>query len=295
MSIAMPSRRNFLRAGAVAVAGACALPATGLALGEVLSGEPRGGGTGGLIQLGVASYSFHKFDRAHVIDFMRQLKTPYLNAKDVNDHLPSTSPEATDAAVAAYKAAGITLTSAGVIYFLKADDADIRQKFEYAKRAGVSLIVGSPTREVLPAVEPFVKEYNMRLAIHNHGPEDKQWPSPLDILKVIEPMDKRIGLCIDVGHTARSGTDVPEAIHKAGPRLYDVHMKDLADMAVKESQVAVGEGKMPVKAIFEALHGIGYEGYVDLEYEIHEDDPLPGMMTSFAYMRKALGEMGYSG
>jgi len=277
------NRRSFLRDGAVLGAAACALSTRAFGF----AGKPQ-------LRLGVASYSFHKFDRAHVIEFMKQLKTPYLNAKDVNDHLPSTSPEATDAAVAAYKAAGLQLTSAGVIYFAKADEADVKQKFDYVKRAGLSLIVGSPTHEALPIVERFVKQYDMRIAIHNHGPEDKEWPSPLDILKVIEPMDKRIGLCIDVGHTARSGTDPVEAIHKAGPRLYDLHMKDLADMKVKESQVAVGEGKMPVKAIFEALNSIGYKGFVDLEYEIHDDDPLPGMMTSFAYMRKVLGEMGLS-
>ena len=245
------------------------------------------------IKLGVASYSFHKFDRAHVIEFVKQLNTPYLNAKDVNDHLPMSPVSATEDAVKAYKAAGIELTSAGVIYFASNDRADIQQKFEYAKRAGVSLIVGSPTREVLPAVEAFVKQYDMRLAIHNHGPEDKQWPSPLDILSVISPMDKRIGLCIDVGHTARAGTDPVEAIHKAGPRVFDLHVKDLADLKIKESQVAVGDGKMPIRGIFEALHAIGYKGFVDLEYEIHEDDPLPGMMKSFAYMRGVLAGMGY--
>jgi sugar phosphate isomerase/epimerase len=286
------SRRSFLRDGAVMGAAACAMSGPGRDIAalaqDAKTGRPQ-------IRLGVASYSFHKFDRAHVIDFVKQLKTPYLNAKDANDHLPMKPPEATDAAVAAYKAAGIELTAAGVIYFATKDSADIEEKFKYAKRAGVSMIVGSPEREVLPAVESFVKQYDIRLAIHNHGPEDKQWPSPLDILKAIEPMDKRIGLCIDVGHTARSGTDVVEAIHRGGSRVYDVHMKDLADMRVKESQVAVGDGKMPVRAIFEALHAIGYKGFVDLEYEIHDDDPLPGMIKSFAYMRGVLAGMGYSG
>jgi sugar phosphate isomerase/epimerase len=115
------------------------------------------------------------------------------------------------------------------------------------------------------------------------------------VLKAVEPMDRRIGLCIDVGHTARTGTDVVEAIHKAGPRLFDIHLKDLADMGVKESQVAVGEGKMPIRGIFEALHAIGYTGYADLEYEIHDDDPLPGMIKSFAYMRGVLAGMQYEG
>jgi sugar phosphate isomerase/epimerase len=246
------------------------------------------------IRLGVASYSFHKFYRAHVIDFMKELKTPYLNAKDVNDQLPSTSNEAEDAAIAAYKAAGIELTAAGVIYFPKADAEDVRKKFEYAKRAGISLIAGSPVPEALPEVEKAVKEFDIRLAIHNHGPEDKEWPSPLDVLKGIEKLDHRIGLCIDVGHTARTGTDPVEAIRKAGPRLYDMHIKDLADMKVKESQVAVGDGKMPVRAIFEELTAIGYKGFVDLEYEIHENDPLPGMIKSFAYMRGVLAGLGYS-
>jgi len=283
------SRRSFLRAGMVATA------ATSAFSGRSLNAEvrPEGGAGEPAIRLGVASYSFHKFDRAHVIEFMKQLNVKFLNAKDVNDHLPMKPPEATQAAVDAYKAAGIELTGAGVIYFPKPDEADIREKFEYVKRAGLSLIVGSPTREALPVVERFVKQYDMRMAIHNHGPEDKEWPSPLDILKVIGSMDQRVGLCIDVGHTARTGTDVVQAIHTAGARLFDVHMKDLADMKVKESQVAVGDGKMPVRGIFEALHAIGYKGEVDLEYEIHEDDPLPGMIKSFAYMRGVLAGMGY--
>jgi len=269
------------------MAAACALAVDGLPIKAAADEKsPQ-------IKLGVASYSFHKFDRAHVIQFMKQLNCSRLNAKDVLDHLPMTPASATDEAVAAYKAAGIELTAAGVIYFPTKDAADIRQKFEYVKRAGVSLIVGSPTRDVLPAIEPFVKQYDIRLAIHNHGPEDKEWPSPLDVLKAVEPMDKRIGACIDVGHTARTGTDVVQAILKCNSRVFDIHIKDLADMAVKESQVAVGDGKMPIRQIFEALNTIGYKGYVDLEYEIHDDDPLPGMMKSFAFMRGVLAGMGY--
>ena len=108
----------------------------------------------------------------------------------------------------------------------------------------------SPT---LPRVEKFVKEYDIRLAIHNHGPEDKIWASPLDILKAIKGLDPRIGCCIDVGHTVRAGTDVIEAIHAVGPRLFNMHIKDLTSFTDKESQVAVGDGKMPVRKIFEAL------------------------------------------
>ena len=287
--VSATSRRSFLRHAAIAATTACSvssLPALPLSAPE----ETRQA----RIKLGVCSYSFHKFDRAHVIDFVKQLNTSWLNVKDIGDHLPMKPASATDDALAAYKAAGIELTAAGVIYFPTKDPADIEQKFAYAKKIGVPLIVGSPTRETLPAVEPFVKQYDIRLAIHNHGPEDKEWPSPLDVLKAIEPMDSRIGLCIDVGHTARTGTNVVAAIHKGGARVFDIHMKDLADLSKKESQVAVGDGKMPVRGIFEALNAIGYNGYVDLEYEIQENDPLPGMVKSFAFMRGVLAGMGYA-
>lgn len=285
------SRRSFLRTGALLGAAACALPDGAMALSGFAKKKKEA--TRPQIRLGVASYSLRSMERAKVIDALKELKTTFLNAKDVKDHLPSTSNEAEDEAIAAYKAAAIQLTAGGTITFAKADAADIEKKFKYAKRAGLPVIVGSPTHEALPDVESFVKQYDIKLAIHNHGPEDKEWPSPLDVLKGVEKMDPRVGLCIDVGHTARTGTDVVDAIRKAGSRLYCVHMKDLADMRVKESQVAVGDGKMPVRAIFEELLAIGYKGFVDLEYEIHEDDPLPGMIKSFAYMRGVLEGMGY--
>ena len=150
-----------------------------------------------------------------------------------------------------------------------------------------------PPPETLPRLEKFAKEYDIKIAIHNHGPEDKYFPSPLDALKLVKNMGPRMVVCIDVGHATRAGTDVPEAIHEAGPRLYDVHMKDLASATSKESQVAVGDGSLPVEKIFAALIAIKYPGYVDLEYEINEDNPLPGMIKSFAYMRGVLAGMGY--
>ena len=244
------------------------------------------------VRLGVASYSFRKFGVPDVIKFMKELNTPYLNVKDM--HLPMTSAAEIKQVAAEYKAAGIKLTAAGAIYFTKDDDEDIRRKFEYCRIAGIPLIVAGPTPQTLPRLEKFVKEYDIKIAIHNHGPEDKYFPSPLDALEAVTGMDPRMGVCVDVGHTARTGTDVPSAIREAGPRLFDVHMKDLANTTSKESQVAVGDGSLPVEKIFAALIEIKYPGYVDLEYEIHEDDPVPGMIKSFAYMRGVLAGMGVS-
>jgi len=280
------SRRSFLNIAAMA-AGASALHPFAFAQ------PPAGSASLAVpIRLGLASYTFRAFDRARLIGFMQQLKNTQLNAKDVKDHLPmNTSAEA--AALEAYRAAGIEAHAVGAIYFAKDEDDDIRAKFEYARRAGVSVIVaGDPTPQILPRLERFVKEYDIRVGIHNHGPEDKVWPSPLDVLKAVASMDYRLGCCIDVGHCVRAGTDVVQAIHAAGPRLFNMHMKDLTDFSAKESQVAVGQGKMPVREIFEALIKIGYPGFVDLEYEIHEDDPMPGVVESFAYMRGVLAGMG---
>lgn len=287
MSLSM-SRRNLLRAGTMLSASAF-LPNPGLAFAE----KSKSAAPSSPIRLGIASYTFRNFDQAHLIDFMKQLKTPYLNLKDT--HLPMTPLDQVAAKAAEYRAAGMTLTALGTIYFPKDDDDDIRAKFEYCKAAGVSLIVGAPTHQTLPRVEKFVKEYNIRVGIHNHGPEDKQWPSPLTVLDAVKNMDRRIGCCIDVGHTMRTGTDVVEAIRKAGPRLFDIHMKDLAKSNVKESQVAVGDGLMPVPQIFKALIEMRYPGQVDLEYEIFPSDPMPGVIKSFAYMRGVLAGMGYKG
>jgi sugar phosphate isomerase/epimerase len=283
-------RREFLRSSVLLSAAAVTLPKNLFARDE----ETQAAAATTPIHLGVASYTFRNFDRAQLITFMKQLNVLALNAKDVKDHLP-TDPQAEQAALADYAAAGIALHAAGTISFSKDDDADMRAKFEYAKRAGINVIVaGDPTPETLPHLEKFVKQYDIRIAIHNHGPEDKLWHSPLDVLHAVQGMDPRIGCCIDVGHTARAGTDVIQAIKEVGPRLFNIHMKDLKDFQSKESQVAVGEGILPIPKMFEGLIAIKYPGFVDLEYEIHPEDPMPGVISSFAYMRGVLAGMGYS-
>jgi sugar phosphate isomerase/epimerase len=289
MSNSTLSRRNFVRTGALA-AGVFVAPNHVWALAQ----QRRSSVEASPIRLGLASYTFRNFTRAQLIGFMKQLNVFELNVKDVKDHLPMNAQEEA-AALADYAAADIKLHAAGAIYFAKDEDADIRSKFEYCKRAGISVIIaGDPAPETLPGIEKLVKEYDIRLAIHNHGPEDKLWHSPLDVLKAVKSMDPRIGCCIDVGHTVRAGTDVVQAIREAGSRLFNVHMKDLTSFESKESQVAVGDGIMPVQKMFEALIAIQYRGFVDLEYEIHPDDPMLGVIASFAYMRGVLAGMGFA-
>ena len=279
------TRRNFL-SQATALAAASAVPAARLVAAPADAPVSP-------VRLGVASYSFRKFNRAQVIEFMKALKVPLINLKDM--HLPMTPPDETRRAAADFRDAGLTITGAGVIGFEKDEDADMRVKFEYVKTAGIPLIIGMPSAVVLPRLERFVKEYNIKVAIHNHGPEDKNFPSPFDVLKAIKTLDPRIGLCIDCGHAVRAGADVPAAVKAAGPRLLDMHIKDLTDFGSDNSGCPVGDGKMPIPGIFKALIAIGFKGQVMLEYEIDETAPLPGMVKSFAYMRGVLAGMGYKG
>ena len=239
------------------------------------------------VKLGVASYSLRNFPRAKAIEMTKALGTPYINLKSV--HLPyEASPAEIAAARSEVEAAGLQIVGGGMITFETDTDDGVRKYFDYAKAAGMPVMVSTCKPSVVPRVEKFAKQYDIKIAIHNHGPEDQDFPSPYDVLKAVKGMDPRMGLCIDVGHTVRTGTDVVRAVADAGPRLLDMHVKDLRDLKVKESQCIVGEGVIPIVDIFRQLRAMRYPGYVNLEYEIDADDPLPGMKQSFAYMRGVL-------
>ena len=242
------------------------------------------------VRLGVASYSLRNFPRDKAIAMVKALGARYINLKSV--HLPFDLPPAELAAARQeIEAAGLVIVGGGVISFDRDTDADVEKYFAYARAAGLPLITAHAAAPTLPRIERVARQY----AIHNHGPEDKNFPSPYDALKHVKNMDPRMGLCIDIGHTVRTGTDVVQAVADAGPRLLDMHAKDLRDLTAKGSQCIVGEGAIPIAQIFEQLQAIGFRGYVNLEYEIDADDPLPGMKQSFAYMRGALAGLSAAG
>ena len=269
--IAPVSRRSFFGASAALAAAA----RTGFA---ASTEDPHD------FKIGVATYSLRKFTRAQAIPMLKQLNVKYIDIKDF--HLPLTStPDEIKAARKEFEDAGFIIEGGGNVSFSKDDEQDIRGKFEYAKLAGFPLIVCAPTHVTLPKLEKYVKEYNIKIAVHNHGPEDKQFPTPQSVLEVVKNLDPRCGLCIDIGHTARTGVDIVESIRLAGPRLFSMHTKDLAETTAKGSQCDVGDGVLPIVGIFKELHKINYTGGVMLEYEIHETDPMPGMQKSLAYER----------
>jgi sugar phosphate isomerase/epimerase len=284
-------RRGFLTTTMVGAAGvALGLPRVARAAGEptlALSATP------GSVRLGVASYSLRKFPRDKAVAMVKALGTPYINIKEV--HLAYTlSPAELATARREFEAAGLQIVGGGTITFETDTDDGVRKYFEYAKAAGMPVMVSTCKPSVLPRVERFAKQYNIKVAIHNHGPEDKDFPSPYDVLKAVQGMDARMGLCMDIGHASRAGADIVKAAADARARLFDIHAKDLRDAKVKESQCIVGDGVLPIAQLFQQLQRMNYGGYVNLEYEIDADDPLPGMQRSFSYMRGVLAGLGSS-
>ena len=217
-------RREFL--GAIAAA-AILPPTRGRAAGAPPANAP--------LKLGVASYSLRKFPLDRALEMAKALEVKYLNFKDV--HIPRTDPpEAIKAARAKVEAAGFTIVGGGTIS-MKNDERQVRHDFEYARLAGMPLIVAAPTPDSLDLVERTAKEFGIRVAIHNHGPEDKFFPSPYDAYKLIKGRDQHMGLCVDVGHTVRAGVDPARAVHELRERVYDLHVKDLRDFKDRDSQV----------------------------------------------------------
>ena len=190
------------------------------------------------------------------------------------------------------QAAGINLTGSGVVN-LPNDEAKLRQAFENVRAANMATMVCKPEIAALPLVEKLVKEYDQKLAIHNHGPEDKVFPTPQSAFDAVKSLDSRIGLCIDIGHTARTGTDPVDSIRKYASRLYDLHMKDSIAVvgAMKDIPAEVGAGRLPIRDVLKALKEINYSGVVAFEYEKVAANPVTGLAESVGYVRGMLAAL----
>lgn len=239
------------------------------------------------LKLAIATYSLRKFSRKDAIEIIKKLGVKYANVKSF--HMPyELSPEELRRARQEFADAGIEVVAGGTIAIREKDEADVRRYFEYARHAGMKVMVIAPTPETLPIIERFVKEYDIKVAIHNHGPEDRYFPAPQDALKLIKNMDPRVGLCVDIGHAVRAGVDILETIDVSFDRMYDMHVKDLASFTDRASQVPVGDGKLPIVEILRKLREKRYQYTISLEYEIDPEDPRIGMGRSIGYMRGVL-------
>ena len=280
------SRRAFLGTAAAAAAGTTLGPSTRLGAASPAGSAPPGGGR---LNLGLASYSMREFKLDQALDMAKTLGVTSMTFKDV--HIPQTDPPETTRAIAAkIRAAGITIIGRGTLT-LPNDPDKIKKVFDYAKNAGFPLIYVDPDPAAMDTIEQMAKTYDIRVAIHNHGPEQKNWPRPQDAYAAVKSRDKRLGLCIDIGHTLRTGVDPVQACRECKDRLYDMHVKDLKVKTDKDSQTEVGRGVIDFPGLFRTLIDIGYRGQVGLEYEINAKNPLPGMIESMAYMRGVLAAL----
>jgi sugar phosphate isomerase/epimerase len=254
-------------------------------------GSPDGREHG--LRLGVASYSLRNMDLESAIAVVQSLRIRNIALFRLHCNWEAATVDECRAIGAKLKAAGLTLTGSGVVNLSK-DEAKSRKAFENVKAAGMQTMVCKPDLDALPLVEKLAKEFDQKLAIHNHGPEDKVYPSPKVAWEAIKSLDARIGLCIDVGHTARFGDDVIAAIKAYASRVYDVHMKDSVAVpgAMRDVPVEVGAGKLDIRGMLRALLEIKYNGVVAFEYEKSVPaNPIPGLAESIGFVRGALATL----
>ncbi len=279
------SRRQIIRTGMLAALGSSLINTSATATSnrndeDVVSDEWSD------FKMGIASYTFRKLSLDDTIKAMQRLNLKYISIKDFHLALTSTTAER-QAAMQKLKAAGITPLSCGNIT-MQNDEKDIRRAFEYAKDCGMPTIVCSPHPDSMPILDKMVKEYDIKLAIHNHGPEDKKFPSPNDVYKAVQNFDKRIGLCIDVGHTARAKVNPAESIVKYKDRLYDLHLKDINTTEANGKTIEAGRGVLDLPSILSALQKIKFPYLVSIEYEEWENDPLPSVSETVGYIKGLL-------
>ena len=241
------------------------------------------------LKVGVATYTLRELGIAETIQGVKRVGLQYVSIKNVKNHIDlSHSTEERKQRAQMFRDAGLIPLSVGNVS-MRTGEADIRKAFEYARDIGVPTIVCAPSQDAIPLLDRMVKEFDIKLAIHNHGPEDKGFfPSPFDVMRAIEKYDKRIGLCIDVGHTARAGVDPADSIIKCQERLYDLHMKDISALGEKNTPVEGGRGVLDSKSILAALLSIKYQGLVGFEYEKDGKDPIAGLAESVGYAKGIL-------
>lgn len=235
--------------------------------------------------LGMAGYTFKEFSVEKTIEMMKRVGVTYLSLKDFHMPMNSTQ-EQINSVISKFRAAGITVYTVGVVYMKT--EASVDQAFEYAKMAGVKMIVGAPDYNLLPYVEKKVKTYDFKLAIHNHGPDNPLYPNATDIWDHVKDLDPRIGICIDIGHTTRDGQDPSVDIERYSKRIFDLHIKDV-DKATKDGKtVESGRGIIDIPRVIATLRKIKYNGKCSLEFEKDMTDPLPGIAESIGYFKGVL-------
>jgi sugar phosphate isomerase/epimerase len=245
-------------------------------------GEQPAPETGEKFKVGMAGYTFVKFDLDKTLETLQRANIHYLCIKDF--HLPMNS---TDEQIASFHAKlkdkGVTGYAVGPIYMKT--EAEVDRGFEYAKRVGVKLIVGVPNYELLPYVDEKVKEYDFHYAIHLHGPDIALYPDADDVWNNVKDLDPRMGMCLDIGHDTRNGKDPVADLEKYHSRVFDMHIKDVTGDTKLGYTVEIGRGIIDFPAFVKMLRKVGYTGVCSLEHEKNMEDPFMGIAEAIGYFR----------
>ncbi|NLR78294.1 sugar phosphate isomerase/epimerase family protein [Chitinophaga eiseniae] len=271
----MSTRRNFLLQTALGMAATTMGPLAATAAVSGRSDKAQ-------LPVGMAGYTFAKFNLDQAIAIMNRVNIKNISVKDIQLPLNS-SEEKIKEVLGKFSAAGIHVYAVGVIYMKTKQAVD--EAFEYARRVGVPLIVGVPTPDLLDYTEEKIKTYNIRLAVHNHGPEDALYPGPKNAYDLIKNRDPRLGLCLDIGHATRAGEAPDKAVLAYKNRIFDLHIKDVSAAAKDGKAIELGRGVIDFKKLVGALDKINYQGVCSIEYEKDMSDPLPGIAESAGYFR----------
>lgn len=288
----MTNRRSFFKQAGLGLAAAAAAPA--LTAASARAQQPAAAGQSpDLFKLAIAGYTFNKFKLDQTLEMLKKIDVHYLCIKDF--HLPLKS---TDEEIAAFhetcKSFGVTGYGVGPIYM--GSEQEVSDAFAYAKRVGVKVLVGVPFKQVekkrhsspelLKLIDAKVKEYDIKYAIHNHGPDMPElFPTAESGIELIKDLDKRVGLCLDIGHQFRDGKDPVKAILDYADRIHDIHIKNVTAPDKSGRGIEMPRGKIDMPAVVRALRKVGYSGACSLEYEKDMSDPLLGIAESIGYFR----------
>lgn len=240
--------------------------------------------------VGVQTISLRKYALPEVLRHLQGMGVRYVEFS-AGWHLPATaSDEQITEARTLASMAGLKVSAQGVNRFSK-DHAANKRVFEFAKKLGTRTITANPQpdAETFASLDKLVAEYDMRLAIHNHGP-GSLYDKLNDVVKAIKGHDRRIGACVDCGHFLSSGEDPIKCVLALADRVYGVHLKDHAEIGRNSSNVILGKGHLDVVKLFKALRQIKFpaDGALSLEYEANPENPLDDVKACLAIAKEAI-------
>ena len=205
----------------------------------------------------------------------------------------NTSVEQRAPVKAKLKALGLTPVGFGVVGGLGKDEESTRKVFEFCKDMGIGIVVAEPTetKEAYDIIEKLVKEFDIKMAIHNHPKNplkrDYKYWDPEYVLSWVKDRDPRMGSCADIGHFVRSGIKPVDAIRILKGRIFDSHMKDLDAFGVREAKDMVwGTGKSDVAAVLNAYAEMGFYGPIDVEWEKDWLTSQPDVAKCLAWLKE---------